>query len=100
MTSKKQNNYGPEMPMVAVPRAVLGTYATKPWTEVIAAGNAGTDGLWVDRLQHGVTTKQEDRKTWEPPFDLVTREPITYLKLNHAWLREVKGLAFVYLQNW
>lgn len=67
----------PPIEIVVVPRAVAEQYYGRPWTDVHAAAQAGTDGLRVS-----------DDKTDYRPSSTV------------AHLRKHDGRAFLFRQGW
>jgi hypothetical protein len=65
---------------VEVPRALVPSYTDRPWADVVAAAEAGTDGLNVVDADY---------------FGIVAAERET------AWLREnPAGGCFLFKQNW
>jgi hypothetical protein len=83
--------------VVEVTRAQLDQYAGLPWGELTAASS----GLPVKRTDHGFFgAKQEDRASWLPPRDVIADVDLSWCPIGSAWLREIDGRGFLYMQNW
>jgi hypothetical protein len=79
--------------VVEVTQADLMAHAGRPWSDVTSGELPVKDVPYWDS---NVIAK--DRPNWTPPLDR-QNNPVPFLPVGSAWLREVDGRAFLYAQN-
>lgn len=84
--------------VVQVDKGNIAKYGGAPWCDVMAAAESG-DVASIRVPYWNMNQVQRANPNWVPPLDQ-NQQPMPFLPLGSAWLREVDGRAFLYIQNW